>query len=40
VYCENHMKHIIHCMGKMQSFNVLKQVVHIVTAVLSRVNDI
>jgi hypothetical protein len=28
VYCENHMKHTIHCVGRMQSFSMLKQVVH------------
>jgi hypothetical protein len=30
VYCENHMKQI-YFMDRMQSFSMLKQVVHIVT---------
>jgi hypothetical protein len=33
VYCENHTEHT-HCVGRMQSFGVLKQVVRIVTTVL------
>jgi hypothetical protein len=31
VYCENHKEHINTLWGRMQSFSVLKQVVHIVT---------
>jgi hypothetical protein len=32
VYCENHTKNTrIHSVGKMQSFGMLTQVVHIVT---------
>jgi hypothetical protein len=27
VYCENHMKKLIHSVGKMQSFSMLKRVV-------------
>jgi hypothetical protein len=30
VYCENHMEHI-HCVGRMKSFSMLKQEVHIKT---------
>jgi hypothetical protein len=30
IYCENHMKYMI-CMGRMRSFSMLKQVVHIVS---------
>jgi hypothetical protein len=33
VYCDNHMKRT-HSVGRMQSFSVLKQVVHMVTTVL------
>jgi hypothetical protein len=32
VYCENHMKHTNTLVGRMQSFGVLKQVVHIITS--------
>jgi hypothetical protein len=36
VYCENHKEHISTlCVGRMQSVSVLKQVVHIVTAVMT-----
>jgi hypothetical protein len=38
VYCENHTEHQIHSVGRMQSFSVLKQMVHVVTAVLYGVN--
>jgi hypothetical protein len=31
VYCENHKEHTNNCVGRMQSFSVLKQVVRIVT---------
>jgi hypothetical protein len=31
VYCENHMEHTDTLCGRMQSFGVLKRVVHIVT---------
>jgi hypothetical protein len=37
VYCENHTEHT-HTVGRMQSFSMLKQVVHIVTAWISRAN--
>jgi hypothetical protein len=30
VYCENHTE-LIHCVGRMQSFGVLKLVVHVIT---------
>jgi hypothetical protein len=29
VYCENHMEHTTHSVGRMQSFGMLKQVVYI-----------
>jgi hypothetical protein len=32
VYCENHEEHITHSVGRMQSFIMLQQVAHIVTA--------
>jgi hypothetical protein len=28
VYCDNHMKHAIHCVGRMQNFSMLKRVVY------------
>jgi hypothetical protein len=31
VYCKNHTKHNYILLGRMQSFSMLKQVVHIVT---------
>jgi hypothetical protein len=31
VYCANHTEHQIHSVGRMQSFSMLKRVVHIVT---------
>jgi hypothetical protein len=35
VYCENHMEHTdTLCVGRMQSFSVLKQVVRILTTEL------
>jgi hypothetical protein len=38
VYSENHMKPI-HCVGRIQCFNVLKQMVYIATTGLYRVNS-
>jgi hypothetical protein len=29
VYCENHTEHTIHCVGRIQRFGMLKQVIHI-----------
>jgi hypothetical protein len=34
VYCENHTNTQIHCVGRIQCFSILKQVVHTVTTEL------
>jgi hypothetical protein len=38
VYCENHTEHTNSIRGRIQSFSMLKKVVHIVTIGLEKVN--